>query len=260
VLAIDPWLEIRTELDVWSAKKRTALFWWRDDDATEANAKLKAMLALAENFGAPIALSAIPAMAKPSLAKLVAKSNVAEILVHGLRHENHAARDRTKRELGGEASLDAVLLDAATGLRLARRRFGAKCLPVLVPPWNRITARAVPHLPKLGFKGLSTWKPREQKLAAPGLIQVNAHLDLIDWRDGRTLKPEKEIAGLLLRKLRWRREKPARMEEPLGLLTHHAYWSTAKERLLAGLLATLAVHPAVRFAKASDAFELNAPQ
>ena len=217
------------------------------------------MLALAENFAAPIALSAIPAKAKPSLAKLVAKSNVAEILVHGLRHENHAARDRTKRELGGEISLDAVLLDAATGLRLARNHFGAKCLPVLVPPWNRITTRAVPHLPKLGFKGLSTWKPRAQKLAAPGLVQVNAHLDLIDWRHGRVLKSERDVATLLLRKLRWRREKSARMEEPLGLLTHHAYWSAAKERMLAGLLSTLATHPAVRFAKASDAFELNAP-
>ncbi len=256
----DPWADIRIELDAWSAKKREALFWWRDDDATDANAKLKALLAVAEDFAVPVALSAIPARAKPALAKLVNKTEVAEILVHGLRHENHAARDRTKRELGGELSLDAVLLDAATGLRLSRARFGTKCLPVLVPPWNRITARAVPHLSKLGFKGLSTWKPRVKKLAAPGLIQVNAHLDFIDWRDGRTLKPQKEIAGLLLRKLRWRREKVARQEEPLGLLTHHAYWTNAKQRLMAGLLETLKAHPAVRFVKASDAFELNPPQ
>lgn len=260
MLAQDPWAEVRAELDIWSAKKRDAVFWWRDDDATEANAKLKALLALAEAFAAPIALSAIPAKAKPNLAKLVAKSEVAEILVHGLRHENHSAKGRTKRELGGELTLEEVLLDAATGLRLARARLGPKCLPVLVPPWNRITARAVPHLPKLGYKGLSTWKPRTEKFAAPGLIQVNAHLDLIDWRKGRVLKPQRAIAALLLRKLKWRREKASRMEEPLGILTHHAYWSTAKERLLASLLAMLAEHPAVRFAKASDAFELGAKQ
>jgi hypothetical protein len=259
VLARDHWSDVRAELDIWAAKKRTALFWWRDDDATDANAKLQALLALAESFATPVALSAIPAKATPRLAKLVAKSSVAEVLVHGLHHENHAARDRTKRELGGEASLDAVLLDAATGLRLARARFGANCLPVLVPPWNRITARAVPHLSKLGFKGLSTWKPRLQKFAAPGLIQVNAHLDVIDWRHDRVLKTEKIIAGLLLRKLRWRREKAARMEEPLGLLTHHAYWNARKEKLLANLLATLTAHPAVRFVRASDAFELKAP-
>jgi hypothetical protein len=257
VLARDPWAEIRGELDRWSAKNRTALFWWRDDDATDANAKLKAMLALAESFATPIALSAIPAKATARLANLVAKSNVAEVLVHGLRHENHAAADRTKRELGGDMSLDSVLLDAATGLRLARARFGARCLPVLVPPWNRITARAVPHLPKLGFRGLSTWKPRIEKFPAPGLLQINAHLDLIDWRHGRTLKSERVVAGLLLRKLRWRRAKLVRMEEPLGLLTHHAYWSASKERLLADLLSTLVAHPAVRFVKASDAFELK---
>jgi hypothetical protein len=257
VLARDPWTEIRVELDRWSAKSRTALFWWRDDDATDANAKLKAMLTLAEGLATPLALSAIPAKATARLASLVVKSNVAEVLVHGLRHENHAGADRTKRELGGDQSLDSVLLDAATGLRLARARFGANCLPVLVPPWNRITARAVPHLPKLGFRGLSTWKPRMAKFPAPGLLQINAHLDLIDWRHGRTLKSEREIAGLLLRKLRWRRAKPARMDEPLGLLTHHAYWNASKERLLAGLLSTLVAHPAVRFVKASDAFELK---
>lgn len=260
MLARDHWAEIRAELDIWSAKKRTALFWWRDDDATDVNAKLQALLALAEDFATPIALSAIPAKATPRLAKLIAKSDVAEVLVHGLRHENHAARDRTKRELGGEMSLDAVLLDAATGLRLSRARFGANCLPVLVPPWNRITARAVPHLAKLGFKGLSTWKPREQKFAAPGLMQVNAHLDVIDWRHDRVLKTEKVIAGLLLRKLRWRREKASRMEEPLGLLTHHAYWNKSKEKLLASLLGMLTAHPAVRFVRASEAFELNKAQ
>jgi hypothetical protein len=257
VLAQDHWAEVRAELDIWSSKKRPALFWWRDDDATDVNAKLQRLLAVAEEFEAPVALSAIPAKATPRLAKLIAKSNVAEVLVHGLRHENHAARDRTKRELGGEATLDAVLLDAATGLRLARARFGANCLPVLVPPWNRITARAIPHLPKLGFKGLSTWKPREQKFAAPGLLQVNAHLDVIDWRHDRVLKSEQTIAALLLRKLRWRREKAVRMEEPLGLLTHHALWNGRKEKLMTGLLEALKSHPAVRFVKASEAFELK---
>ena len=259
MLAPDHWAEVRAELDIWQAKKRPALFWWRDDDATDANAKLQSLLALAENFATPVALSAIPAKSTPRLAKLVNKSPVAEILVHGLRHENHAARNRVKRELGGEVTLDAVLLDAATGLRLARARFGENCLPVLVPPWNRITARAVPHLPKLGFKGLSTWKPRPQKFAAPGLLQVNAHLDVIDWRHERVLKSEKVLAGLLLRKLRWRREKASRMDEPLGLLTHHAYWNGRKEKLMASLLGMLTAHPAVRFVKASEAFELNPP-
>ena len=258
--ALDPWADIRIELDRWAARDRAALFWWRDDDATDANVKLKAMLALAENFAMPIALSAIPAKATPRLAALAAKSANIEVLVHGLRHENHAARDRTKRELGGEASLDSVLLDAATGLRLARARFGSNCLPVLVPPWNRITARAIPHLPKLGFRGLSTWKPRAAKFPVPGLVQVNAHLDLIDWRRGKVLKSDRAIAALLLRKLRWRRAKAARSQEPLGLLTHHAYWTAATERLLTGLLATLSAHKAVRFLKASEAFELKEPR
>jgi hypothetical protein len=255
--ARDPWSAVRAELDVWTARRRPALFWWRDDDAVDVNPRLRAMVALSEAHDLTVGLSAIPARVTARLADFVAGSQAVEILVHGLRHENHAGPARAKRELGGDVALDSVLLDAATGLRLARARFGSKCLPVLVPPWNRMTARAVVHLPKLGFRGLSTWKPREAKHPAPGLVQVNAHLDLIDWRHGRTLKSESEIAGLLLRKLRWRRAAKGRAEEPLGVLTHHAYWSAAKQRLMAGLLDVLLSSPAVKFVRPSAAFELE---
>ena len=47
------------------------------------------------------------------------------------------------------------------------------------------------------------------------------------------------------------------MEEPLGLLTHHALWNARKEKLMTGLLESLKSHPAVRFVKASEAFELK---
>jgi hypothetical protein len=139
---------------------------------------------------------------------------------------------------------------------MARDAFGAQVLPVLVPPWNRIPPRALAHLPRLGYRGISTWKPRVEPCPAPGLLQVNTHLDLIDWRGGRVVKDERLIAALLLRKLRWRRARRKRASEPLGLLTHHAYWSPAKEGIVVKLLEVTREHRAVRWHSPQTAFGL----
>lgn len=87
-------------------------------------------------------------------------------------------------------------------------------------------------------------------------MQVNTHLDVIDWRRGRVVKDEGLIAGLLLRKLRWRRERQARALEPLGLLTHHAYWDTAKEQIIVNLLKATHGHPAVQWHTPAAVFGL----
>lgn len=252
------WSGVREELDIWARSGRTALFWWRDDDAADATPEVKALLTLARQFGVTVGLSAIPARATARLAHLIVRDPHAQVLVHGLKHENHADGPRMKkRELGGSLSLEACVTDIAQGLALARARFGTKCLPVLVPPWNRITPRAVKHLPALGYRGLSTWKPRVAVHPAPGLLQVNAHLDPINWRRGQVVKSEAAVAGLLLRKLRWRRAHPARAREPLGLLTHHAHWSPALERVVAGVLAATVEHRAVKFLTPAEAFGLE---
>jgi hypothetical protein len=79
---------------------------------------------------------------------------------------------------------------------------------------------------------------------------------VIDWRRGRIVKDERLIAALLLRKLRWRRARRERALEPLGLLTHHAYWDEAKERIVVNLLAATCGHPAVRWHTPVKAFGL----
>jgi len=250
------WDRVKRELDQWARERRTAQFWWRDDDAEDVSANLSRMLATAARFDVTIGLSAIPTKLKPRLVKALEREPHAQVLVHGFAHKNHALPGRAKRELGGARRLDEVVADLDSGLALSRAAFGRRLLPVLVPPWNRIAPAAVARLPGLGYRGISTWKPRETANPARGLIQVNTHLDVIDWRRGRVVKEEGLIAGLLLRKLRWRRERKERAAEPLGLLTHHAYWDAAKERSIVHLLEATRGHPAVRWHTPASAFGL----
>lgn len=248
------WDRVKRELDQWARERRTAQFWWRDDDAEDISANLSRMLATAARFDVVIGLSVIPAKLKPRLVKGLEREPHAQVLVHGFAHENHARPGQAKRELGGARPLDAVVSDMERGLALMRSAFGRRVLPVLVPPWNRIVPGAVTRLPRLGYRGVSTWKPRATAHPVPGLIQVNTHLDVIDWRRGRIVKDEGLIAGLLLRKLRWRRERKARALEPLGLLTHHAYWDTAMERNIVNLLGATTGHPAATWHRPAEVF------
>jgi peptidoglycan/xylan/chitin deacetylase (PgdA/CDA1 family) len=250
------WDRVRRELDLWARERRKAQFWWRDDDAEDVSANLSRMLATAARFEVTIGLSVIPARLKPRLVKALEREPSAQVLVHGYAHENHARAGQAKRELGGARRLDEIVADLERGLALSRAAFGRRLLPVLVPPWNRISPAAVARLPKLGYRGLSTWKPRAAANPARRLIQVNTHLDVIDWRRGRIVKDEGLIAGLLLRKLRWRREREERATEPLGLLTHHAYWNPAKERIIVHMLEATRGHPAVQWHAPAAAFGL----
>jgi hypothetical protein len=90
-------------------------------------------------------------------------------------------------------------------------------LPVLVPPWNRIAQKLVPTLSEIGFAGLSTFGPRRRARPAPRLVQVNTHLDLIDWKGGRVFPGERIVLEQLVRAL----HLCADAEEPLGVLSHH---------------------------------------
>ena len=252
----DGWDRVRAELDQWRAERKVAQFWWRDDDAQDTSDQLTAMLAVARVFDVTIGLSAIPSKMSRRLAPALASEGAAQLLVHGFAHENHARKGQAKREFGGGRLLEEIVEELAGGLAMARDAFGARVLPVLVPPWNRILPSALPHLPKLGYRGISTWKPRLKAHPVKGLLQINTHLDVIDWRRGRIVKDERLIAGLLLRKLRWRREDRARASEPLGLLTHHAYWSPVKERVVVRLLEATRGHPAVRWQTPRSAFGL----
>ena len=79
-------------------------------------------------------------------------------------------------------------------------------------------------------------------MAAEGLVQINTHIDPIDWRGGGGLAPEEMVISHIVRLLQDRRMGHADATEPLGVLTHHlvhdaAIWAFSEQlinRLLDG--------------------------
>jgi hypothetical protein len=212
------WADLSDEAARWADAGRRAELWWRDDDAADVGPALERLLAIHRDTGAPLALAVVPATATQALAdRLVGEPGV-DLLQHGYAHVNHAAAgDNKKIELGSERPAMLVLGELGTGWMALERLFGARPLPVLVPPWNRIAPALVPTLPEIGFAGLSTFGERPRTHPVGGLLQVNTHVDLIDWKGGRGFVGEAVALKALVSAL-----ARARISgEPVGVLSHH---------------------------------------
>jgi hypothetical protein len=249
-----PWRALDDALSRAGDAGVTIPFWWRDDDAVAHTRALDRLLALARRFEAPLVLAAIPAKVEDSLAQRLRDEPCIAVTVHGLSHGNHAPEGAKKAEFGAHRPLHSLAEDAREGLRLAQIWFGDRLAPIFVPPWNRIAPELTGLLPGLGFAGLSTFGERIAREPAPGLLQVNTHVDPIDWRQGGRLRDLEavlsDLAALIVRRVA--HDVPE--AEPIGLLTHHlvqdeAVWAACEE-----LLGRLAAHRSVRFADVAAMF------
>jgi hypothetical protein len=89
---------------------------------------------------------------------------------------------------------------------------------------------------------------------APGLVQVNSHLDPIDWHGTRRGRGPAELACELAALLAARRLGCTDPAEPTGVLTHHLLEDRASEAFMADLLRQVAAHPAAAWVSAGEAF------
>lgn len=215
------WSPLRDELTRWREAGLVLPVWWRDDDAVADTPALRRLSAMAAAAGLPVHVAVIPEGAGPSLAQAVAGADNLIVLVHGLAHRNHAGTGEKKAEFGAHRPLPALEADAQDGIKTLAALFGPALAPVFVPPWNRIAPALLPRLPALGYRAVSTFGPRASARAAPGLRQVNTHVDPIDWRGTRGLADPGMVIARLVAHLQDRREGRADSAEPLGLLTHH---------------------------------------
>ena len=210
------WAAIDEELVRWRDEGRELRLWWRDDDAADATPELDRLLALQRAHGAPLAIAIVPAGATPALAARLAQEPAVDLLQHGYAHTNHAPAGDKKEELGPHRPAMVVLGELGTGWLALQRLFGTRALPVMVPPWNRIAAGLVPALPEIGYRGLSTFGIRRRVRPVCGLLQVNTHLDLIDWKTRRFAGADAVLAAFAAALSAARATG-----EPIGLLSHH---------------------------------------
>lgn len=165
----------------------------------------------------PLAVAIVPAQATQALADRLAGELGIDLLQHGYAHVNHAPPGDKKAELGAHRPIMLVLGELGTGWLALERLFGARPLPVMVPPWNRIVPGLVPTLPEIGFRGLSIFGPRRAR-PLRGLREINTHVDVIEWKGGRGFVGEEVALGALVAALAHARTVS---HEPIGLLSHH---------------------------------------
>jgi peptidoglycan/xylan/chitin deacetylase (PgdA/CDA1 family) len=222
------WRELEEELGRWRDAGRVADFWWRDDDASTLSTGLQRLLSLSARNAVPLALAVVPLEAAPELFAGLGAS----VLMHGTDHRNRAAPGEKKTEFAAaEPQADAIARLSAARERLARQA-GASFLPVLAPPWNRFKRALAARLPAAGLHGLSAYGPRATAEAAPGIRQVNTHVDLIDWRGTRGFAGEDAALRAAVKHLAARRSGAVDAAEPTGWLTHHALHDAAAQAFL----------------------------
>jgi len=251
------WPDLMAEFDRWEEAGKVATLWWRDDDAVAPTARLGRLLSIAS--GVPVSLAVIPADAEQELAQWLAdylhsalRRSVA-VLQHGWRHLNHSGVGK-KSEFPAERPTSEMACELAAGRARLSDLFGARAQPVLVPPWNRFDDSLLGLLARCGLTGISRARARSGSLRAQGIIEVNIHVDLVAWKEGRGFIGEDAALGGLVEHLRARRLRAACADEPTGILTHHLVQDQATDAFLDQLITVSVAHPAVLWLDASEIF------
>jgi len=236
------WLDLENELTLWQQEGLRLPIWWRDDDAIEPTAALDRLLLLSDVAGLPVHLAIIPEGASRALA-LRLQGTSAIPVAHGFSHINHAPANNKKMEFGAHRPLEQINSDIANGLSKLQNLFGPALALLFVPPWNRIAPDVLPLLQQAGYRGVSTFTPRQQPEALPNLALINTHIDPIDWHKSRSAHPADILLKQTLELLQDRRHGRADNTEPLGLLTHHLVHDSAIWNFTHQFITTLMAGP-----------------
>jgi len=250
---VSAWRRLSAELDRWQGDGRTATLWWRDDDAVAPTTALERLLDTHRRCGVPLGLASIPAHAEDGLAAALEPYPSIAVLQHGYAHENHANEGDRAVELGGNRQRPRVVEELRRGWNRLRALFPVRLLPVMVPPWNRISPQLFPDLHALGFRALSCFAPRTRREAVAGLTQANCHVDIVDWRGGRCFRGEARCLDQLCGHLEARRSGSVDADEATGVLSHHLVHDDGCWDFLEALFERCNRHPATRWLDPGEA-------
>ncbi|MBW9113286.1 polysaccharide deacetylase family protein [Rhizobium cauense] len=237
---------LRQELDRWRAAGRQARLWLRDDDAIEPTDALDRLLDVTREASVPLTLAVIPAFTGDALVVRLSPEQHVLVTVHGWSHANYADADEKKQELGRHRPAGVVLDELSNGLATLRALFGDRLVPMLVPPWNRISGDLIPQLGARGFEVLSVFG----RATVRGPIRLlNTHVDIVNARGQRGNRPHADLVAELTGELQARF---AQDDEPIGVLTHHLVHGAAEWAFLAQLFKETGNHPGAVWMSARD--------
>ena len=253
----DPRQLLEQCLEVWGKAGRTATFWWRDDDAATPHEGLDQLLLLRAEVEVPLALAVVPAQLEAGVAAIIENEKDLWVLQHGFDHRNRAPAGCKSCEFPPAEAATAAVARLRQGRELLAETFAELFLPVLVPPWNRFDDRLRRLLPEAGIHGISAMWPRRRP-AADSLIEVNCHLDPVEWHRQSTRASRFigswRAAGMVARHLQARLAGTVDSEEPTGLLTHHAAFDQDCWDFCRDLITLVKHHPAARWLSPAELF------
>jgi len=245
------WQALFDEIARWKDAGRQVEFWWRDDDAARPDPVLSRLVALAQRMSVPLALAAIPKQSEKETFENIGP--FVSILQHGTDHANRALPGEKKTEFAAsEPPAEAI----ARLRRQLEMKAGEHFLPVLAPPWNRLPDHLALQLAAAGLRGLSQYGPRSRVEAAPGLRQVNTHVDIIAWRSGRAFIGADAALRAATRHLAAKRAAAADPGEATGWLTHHAVHDEAAWAFLERLFESTRGLPALAWRRPEELFHI----
>lgn len=233
---------------------RVADLWLRDDDAVEPTPALADFLQCLRRHQVPVTLAVIPEPTGAALADWLGNwpENIS-VAVHGYAHINHAPATGKKRELGLHRGLDTVKNELLAGFDKLQALHGARFVPMLVPPWNRIDREVVEALAGSGYRALSVYGPEK----AAALPQLNTHIDPIDWHGTRGCRDHGTLYA----------ELAARLETTMtqghgtaGFLTHHLVHDGSLRDFLEQLFDMTATHPGCRWRDSRELINHASPE
>lgn len=243
------WPDLVDELDRWGMAGRVAMLWWRDDDAVTVTPQLGNLLRLAGDL--PVALAAIPALARPELAATLRGMPLVTVLQHGWQHANRAPHGKKSEYPQGRCAA-TVAAELGAGQARLKALFGGRAVAALVPPWNRFAGEFLPLLPANGIAGISTMVSSSGAALPPGLVAINVHVDLVAWRTDRGFIGTAAALAGLVGHLRANRLGGAEPPVPIGVLTHHLIMDGPTAAFLDRLIELTRTHEAVHWATAAE--------
>lgn len=244
---------LRNELDAWDKAGKQARFWWRDDDLGDPTARLDPLLDVAAALDIEPLLAVVPNWATPRLPKAL-EGHRARVAVHGWAHIDHQRGAGKKAEFGDARPIAILAEEARVGRARLMDLFGEALLACFVPPWNRMAPDLAEVLPGAGYRAVSVFGARPAAVTRQGLLWVNTHVDVIDWRGDRRFIGAGAIAETIILELRRRRAESDGDDEPIGLLTHHLEMQPDDWKDFSALCDILVTHPAARMLSSSALF------
>ena len=234
---------------------RPVEFWWRDDDAQRPNPALSRLIALAQRSATPLALAAIPTQSVTEIFENAGP--YVSVLQHGTDHSNRAVPGEKKTEFSAFEPPAEALARLTAGRKQLEMKAGKRFIPVLAPPWNRLPDQLALQLAAAGLRGVSQYGPRSRVEAAPGVCQVNTHVDIIAWRSDRAFVGADQALRAATEHLAAKRTAGADPDEATGWLTHHAVHDEAAWTFLERLFESTRGLPGVAWRRPEELFHIS---